>query len=237
MFVRVLAWLAAHPGDDPGLAVLTAQLQALVTRMTAALDAQRTGQMMSRAARKRKEELRRDLQAGPIAHLARVGELAAAEVHELRSVFLFKPTAGTLTAFRAALRTIVESAEAHREPLLKYGLSAAGPDRLRAMQAELEAAIVQGAEGRLRHLAATKELETLRRDASKVVRAIDTAVRLRFEHDSQALAEWEAAHVVLGTPEPAKESVDGAAGGATGGAPGGTTGGTPTAGGDVRPAA
>jgi hypothetical protein len=241
MCVRVLAWLAAHPVEDPGLTLLSAQLQALVARLTTAMDAQRAGLVQSRASRTRKEELRRELQAGPIAHLARIGELAAAEAHELRTVFTFKPTAQTMTAFRAALRTIVAAAEEHQETLLRHGLSAAGLDRLRGMQAELEAAVTLGLEGRLRHRAATKELRTLKREAGKVARAIDTAVRLRFEHDSLALAAWEGAYEVLGTPERTEEPAGGSAGEATGnssaGAAGSPTGGTPAAGGDVRPAA
>ena len=72
------------PGEEPGISVLVARLQALVARMTQVVNEQRSGRIDSRAASARKQELRREMLAGPIAHLAQIGALAAREVHELR---------------------------------------------------------------------------------------------------------------------------------------------------------
>ena len=101
MLVRVLNWLTAHPDDEPGMVVLTTNLRTVMGRMAQVIDDQRKGQIDSRAASVRKQELRRAMLADPIAHLSRIGKLAGREVHELRSLFAFKPTADTQLAFQA----------------------------------------------------------------------------------------------------------------------------------------
>lgn len=234
MLVRVLNWLAAYPDDEPGGAVLVAQLRALVARMTQVINDQRSGQIDSRAATVRKEELRRAMLAGPIAHLARVGRMAAREVHELRSLFAFKPTADTLLAFQAAARVMYTAALEHKEVLVKHGLSESVLVQLGKWLDEFDAAMTLGAQGRTVHTAATRELAALTKEAHEIVRAMDARNRLRFQEDRQALELWVSARTVLGSPtgtskaeEPSAPAPD----------PSGTQGGTPSAGGDVRPAA
>jgi hypothetical protein len=234
MLVRVLNWLAVYPDDEPGGAVLVAQLRALVARMTQVINDQRSGRIESRAASVRKEELRRAMLSGPIAHLARVGRMAAREVHELRSLFAFKPTADTLLAFQAAARGMYASALEHKEVLVKHGLSESVLVQFGKWLDEFDAAVTLGAQGRTVHTAATRELNALTKEAREVVRAMDARNRLRFQDDRQALELWVSARTVLGSPtgaskaeEPSGQAPD----------PGGTQGGTPDAGGDVRPAA
>ncbi len=234
MCVRVLNWLAAHPDDEPGIAVLVAQLRALVARMTQVVDEQRAGRIDSRAASLRKQELRREMLAGPIAHLARIGSLAAHETHELRSLFVFKPTADTLLAFQAAARAMLTTAQEHKEVLVKHGLSESVLARFGQSLGEFDGAVTLGSGGRTVHTAATRELNALTKEAHAIVRAMDARNRLRFQDDRQALELWVSARTVLGspqgtpkdaeTPEP-EPKADGAQGG------------TPETGGDVRPAA
>ena len=88
MCVRVLSWIAAHPDSEPGFVVLVTQLQVLVARMAAVIAEQRDGRVDSRAASARKQALRREALAGPIAHLAEIGKMAAREQHELASIFV-----------------------------------------------------------------------------------------------------------------------------------------------------
>ena len=104
MLVRVITWLTAHPDDEPGMVVLTTKLRTVMGRMAQVVDDQRKGRIDSRAATIRKQELRSAILAGPIAHLSRIGKLAGREVHELRSLFTFKPTADTQLAFQVAAR-------------------------------------------------------------------------------------------------------------------------------------
>ncbi len=237
MCVRVLSWIAAHPDSEPGFVVLVTQLQALVARMAAVIGEQRDGRVDSRAASVRKRVLRREALAGPIAHLAQIGRMAAREQHELASIFVFKPTADTLLAFQSAARSMYAAAQEHQEVLVKHGLSASVLAQFGQMVAEFDAAVTQGADGRTAHTAATRELVALTKDAGAVVRAMDARNRLRYQDDRQALEQWISVRTVLGapvgaskdnvTPEPEGPQEPQAP----------PERGTPSAGGDVRPAA
>jgi hypothetical protein len=84
-----------------------------------------------------------------------------------------------------------------------------------------------GAEGRMRHTAATRELETLRKEAGRLVRAMDARIRIRYRNDLPALEQWVSARMVLGVPRPVEDGAEPPVG----------EGGPPSAGGEVRPAA
>ncbi len=223
MGVRVVNWAAAHPDDETGYGILLAQLQALVIRMGDVITAQRNGLIDTRAASTRKEELRSEIGAVPIAHLAQIGALAAREVHELGKTFRFRPSATTQVVFRSACRAMLETAQTHKEVLMKHGLSESVLVEFERMVDQFDAAMRLGADGRMRHTAATRELETLRKAAGRLVRAMDARVRIRYRDDRQALEQWVSARAVLGTPRPVDEPAG--------------EGGTPGAGGEVRPAA
>ena len=100
--VRVLSWASAHPDDEAGFGVLLAQLQALVARTGDVITMQRNGIVDSRAASARKQELRREILAVPVAHLAEIGAPAAREVPELGKTFRSRPTMKRTVAFRSA---------------------------------------------------------------------------------------------------------------------------------------
>lgn len=234
MLVRVLNWVVAYPDDEPGGAALAAQLRALVARMTQVINEQRSGQIESRAAAVRKQELKRAMLAGPIAHLAEVGRMASREVHELRSMFAFKPTADTLLAFQSAARGMYAAAQQHSAVLVKHGLSDSVLVQFGKWLDEFDAAVTLGAQGRTVHTAATRELNVLTKEAQGVVRAMDARNRLRFEGDRQALELWVSARAVLGSPTGVAKA-EAAPGSTTPEAPQGS--GAQGAGGDVRPAA
>jgi hypothetical protein len=234
MLVRVLSWLSAHPDDEPGVVVLTTQLRAVVLRMTQVIDEQRKGRIDSRAASVRKQELRRAMLADPIAHLSRIGKLAGREVHELRSLFAFKPTADTLLAFQAAARSMYTTAQEHKEVLVKHGLSESVHAQFGRWLDEFDAAVQLGAQGRTQHTAATRELAALTKEAQGIVRAMDARNRLRFQDDRQALEQWVSARTVLGGPSGERAGKD--EGKPAEGEPQAPEG-APGAGGDVRPAA
>lgn len=235
MLVRVLNWLSAHQDDEPGMIVLTTSLRAVVLRMTQVVDDQRGGRIDSRAASVRKQELRRAMLAGPIAHLSGIGKLAGREVHELRSLFTFKPTAETLLAFQAAARGMFARAQEHKEVLVRHGLSESVLVQFGKSLDEFDAAVQLGAQGRTVHTAATRELAALTKEARVIVRAMDARNRLRFQDDRQALEQWISARTVLGRPSAERGGKD--VGDTPAPADGATQGGTPGAGGDVRPAA
>jgi hypothetical protein len=219
-------WALAHPDDEPGFVVLLAQLQALVVRMGDVITAQRNGFIDSRASRSRKKELRSEL-AVPIAHLAQIGALAAREIHELGKTFRFRPAAQSQVAFQSAGRAMLETAQTHKEVLVKHGLSESVLVEFERMLDQFDAAMRLGAEGRVRHTAATRELVTLTKEAGRLVRAMDARIRIRYRNDLPALEQWVSARAVLGAPRPVEDGAESPVEG----------GGTPGAGGEVRPAA
>ena len=227
MCVRVVNWALAHPDDEPGFLVLLAQLQALVVRMGDLVTAQRNGLIDSRASSSRKQELRSEMLTMAIAHLAQIGALAAREIHELGTAFRSRPAARSQVAFHSAGRAMLETAQTHREVLVKHGLSESVLLEFERMLDQYDAALRLGAEGRMRHTAATRELVTLTKEAGRLVRAMDARIRIRYRNDLPALEQWVSARAVLGTPRPVDEGTE----------PPVEGGGTPGAGGEVRPAA
>jgi hypothetical protein len=220
MGARALEFSRAHPDSEPSTAGVVARLEQLLTRANETAAAQRDGLMRVHAAAIRKVELRQQMLAVPIAHLAEVGRAAAREEHELGNAFKFRPSADTFLAFRTAARSMAGSAETHREVLVKYGLSQSVLDEFVQMLDQFDAAVVLGNEGRTAHVGATRDLSAAASEIVRSVRVMDGRNRQRFADQEQLLGSWISASRVLGKPRP-------------GVAP---EGGTP-AGGEVRPAA
>jgi hypothetical protein len=220
-----LKFTGAHPDTDPGAAPAVAKLGQLVERADELAAAQRDGMIHVRAAAARKVELRREMLAVPIAHLAQVGAVAAREDHELGKTFRFKPGASTFLAFRTAARGMASAAEAHKETLAKHGLVPSVLEELGRMLDEFDAAVALGSDGRVAHLGATRELKAVAQEIVRTVRVMDGRNRLRFADDGELLGSWLGASRVL------RGRRAGTEGGAA--APEGTL----PAGGEVRPAA
>jgi len=184
-----------------------------------------------------KRRLRREMLAGPIAHLSEVGGLAGRDHPDLVSKLRYRPSGNSSLAHRTAARSLQAEAEANKGVLSEYGLSEAVLEVYGQLLDQYDAAVKAGIEGRARHTGATRRLEALALEAGKLVRAMDAHVRYRFRTDQQALGAWISASTVFGqpggigsaeTPEPVppgpgSSPVDGSR--------------TPDAGGDVRPAA
>jgi hypothetical protein len=229
MGVRVLNFSDTHPDTDAGFVVSVGRLKLLVGRADQIATAQRDGQIDSRAASARKDDLRRAMLSRPIAHLAGVGALAAREQHELGSTFRFKPGASTFLAFRTAARSMAAAAQTHREVLMKYGLSESVLEEFGRMLDEFDAAVTLGNDGRTTHTGATRELNAVASEIAQIVQVMDARNRQRFQGDGQLLGSWISASTVLGSPR-------GVSGAAETLAPAVPEGGAPV-GEDVRPAA
>ena len=217
---RALGFSVAHPDTEPGTAANTARLEQLLARANEVARAQRDGIVQLRAASEQKEKLRREMLEIPIAHLAEVGRAAAREEPELGRTFRFSPTANTFLAFRTAARSMAAAAEAHREVLLKYGLSEAVLTEFLQKLDQFDAATELGNSGRTARMGATRELNAVSTEIQQTVRLMDGRNRQRFANDQQLLGSWISASRVLGTPRPTPE-------------PEGET----PAGGEVKPAA
>src|SRR5918994_1151186 len=217
---RALEFCVAHADTDPGTATVVTRLEQLVARAEDTATAQRNGLLQVGAAAERKEELRRAMRAGPIAHLSQVGRAAAREEHELGNAFRSKPGSNTYLSFRTAARSMAAAAEAGKEVLLRHGLSQPVLEEFAGMLEQYDAAIALGNEGRTAHVGATRQLRGAAGEIFRSVRVMDARNRQRFAGDGQLLGSWISASAVLGVPRPGSEPEEG-----------------PPVGGDVRPAA
>jgi hypothetical protein len=211
MGTRALEFSRAHPDSEPGGGF--ARLEQLIARANQAAAAQRDGIIQVRAARSRKEDLRRAMLQVPIAHLAEVGRAAAQEEHELGKAFRFRPDASTYFAFRTAARGMAAAAEEHRETLLKYGLSQSVLDEFVRMLDQFDAALVLGHEGRAAHVGATRELRAVSTEIFRTVRVMDGRNRQRFAGDAQLLGSWISASTVFRKPQPGQDPAEETPGG------------------------
>jgi hypothetical protein len=190
----------ARPDSDAGYNVSLTQLDQLVTRGQQAATVQREAQVDTRTSSAQKKDLRRAMLAGPIAHLAQVGRLAAKENPELGKSFRVKPGVGTYLAFQTTARTMQAAAETHKEVLAKYGLSESVVAQFGQLLDQFDAALTLGATGRTAHKGATLELRSVATMIAQTVRVWDARNRQRFQDDPQALGSWLSARQVLGSP-------------------------------------
>jgi hypothetical protein len=224
MGVRALEFSRAHPDSEPGAAEAVARLEQLVMRAKETASVQRDGFIRVHAASARKNQLRAEMLDVHIAHLAEVGRAAARDEHELGKTFRFNPGASTFLAFSTAARGMAAAAQAHKEVLLKYGLSQSVLDEFVRKLDELDAVVALGNEGRTNRMGATRELLAVPSEIVRTVRVMDGRNRQRFADDAQLLGSWISASRVLGkasrtgtdvvAPEggqPAKEEVKPAA--------------------------
>jgi hypothetical protein len=249
MGVRVVLDSERHPDTDPAHAVLVGRLKGVVEQMEQEEGLQRSALMDRHTSSLDKRRLRREMLAGPIAHVVGVADLARKDEPSLATQAQYRPSGNTFGGHLAAARGLLSEAEAHQELLTKYGLSAEVLEVYRELLGESEAAVRLGDEGRAGHKGATPHLRALAKEVRQIMRTLDGRNRIRFKNDPKLLGEWISASTVLGKPgpvlgsgsEPASQPGVGPAQGsvsASGPSQGsGEQGGTPEAGGDVRPAA
>jgi hypothetical protein len=202
---RALEFSRAHPDSEAGSAETVARLEHLIARANDTAAAQRNGLIQVRAASAQKEKLRRAMAEVAIPHLAEVGRAAAREEHELERMFRFRPGAETHLAFRTAARSMASAAQAHRETLLKYGLSPSVLDEFVKQLDQFDDAVVLGYEGRAAHVGATRELRAVSTEIFRTVRVMDGRNRQRFAQDGQLLGSWLNASTVFRAPRPSTE--------------------------------
>ena len=235
MVTRVVSWIAAWPDTDAGQLVSAARLKEVQAEMEQVAALQRAGLISVHTGAGEKRRLRREMLAGPIAHLSEVGRLAGRDHPDLVNQLRYRPSGNSLLAHRTAARSLQAEAEANKEVLVKYGLSEAVLQVYGELLDQFDAAVKAGIEGRATHTGATRRLEALALEAGRLVRAMDARNRHRFKHDHQALGAWISASSVFGQPGgvgPAQAPTP------VPPVPGPSEQGrTPEAGGDVRPAA
>jgi hypothetical protein len=244
MGVRVVLVYERHPDTDPAHAVLVGKLKGVVAQMEQEEGLQRSAGMDRRTSTLDKRRLRREMLAGPIAHIVGVADLARKDEPSLATQVQYRPSVDTFGGHLVAARGLLAEALAHQEVLAKYGQSAEVLEVYGELMQQAEAAIRLGDEGRAAHTGATSHLGELAKEVRQIVRGLDGRNRIRFKNDPKLLGEWISASTVLGKPGPvvgAGAASPPAAGptqaSAAGQVQGSPQGGTPAAGGDVRPAA
>ena len=225
MTVRAEDFSDAQPDTDAGHLVSVERLKQVKAQMEQVATMQRAGVIDVHTGALEKRRLRREMLAGPIAHLTEVGGLAKREHPDLVNKLRYKPSGNAYLAHRTAARGMQAEAEANKEVLAKYGLSEAVLSVFGQLLDQFDAAVKLGSDGRAAHTGATRRLEALALEAGQIVRAMDARNRYRFKNDEQVLGAWISASTVFGK----------GAGSAPEQTPG--PGPTPEAGGDVRPAA
>jgi hypothetical protein len=221
MVVRVVDISDAQPDTDAGQVVLVGRLKQVKFEMVELDGVQRAGRIDVHTGSTERRRIRREVMAGPIAHLTEVGGLASRDYPELVNKLRYQPSGESNVAHQTAGRGMQAEAETHKEVLAKYGLSEAVMEVFGQLLDQFDASVKLSNDGRAAHTGATKQLRVLALEAGQIVRAMDARNRVRFKNDEQALAAWISASTVVARP--------GRQGAAEPPAPG--------AGGDVRPAA
>jgi hypothetical protein len=220
MVARAVNFSDAQPDTDSGQVVSVERLKVVKAQMEQVAALQRAGLIDVHTGAVEKRRLRREMLAGPIAHLSEVGGLAGREHPDLVNKFRYKPSGSTYLAHRTAGRSMQAEAETHKEVLAKFGLSEAVLEVFGQLLDQFDAAVKLGSDGRAAHTGATQRLGALAQEAGRIVRAMDARNRYRFKNDGQLLGAWVTASTVLGRP-----------------AVSGPVGEPESGGGDVRPAA
>jgi hypothetical protein len=233
MTAKVVNVSDAQPDTDSGHQLTVEQLKQVKAQMEQVAALQRTGFTEVHTGALEKRRLRREMLAGPIAHLTEVGARAGRDHPELGQALRYKPRGENYLSHRTAARSLQAEAETHKEVLATYGLSDAVMEVYGQLLDQFDAAVKLGTDGRARHIGATKQLRALALEAGRIVRVMDARNRIRFKNDQQSLGEWMNASRITARPV----GPGTASSGEPGPGAGGEQGRTPGAGGDVRPAA
>src|SRR5882724_1391602 len=123
MGARAREFCQAHTEGSAGYAAALARLEERLRRADQLAAQQRDGILHVRAATALKRALRAALRRTHLQHLAGVAELAARDQPELARKFVITRDVTSYRAFRTAAHGMAAEAEAHKELLVKHGLS------------------------------------------------------------------------------------------------------------------
>lgn len=224
MGTRVLEFTRLHPDTSPAFVAAAARLQERLARADQLAHQFMDGRSAVHVATARKVELRRLMKRTHLHHLSSVAEVASVEEPELGRKFVIPHDATTYRGFQTAASGLAAEAQSRKDLLLKHGLAEEVLTGLEVALDEFETAVEQGAAGRLTHIGATSQLNTVAEEVVQIVKVMTGLIRVRFASQPELLVEWGSASNVVAAPKPD-----------TGPTP--SSGGTPPTGGEVRPAA
>jgi hypothetical protein len=193
---RSLHFGTTKPDASPGYVAALARLGDLIQRADTLAAQQREGILEVRAASARKSELRRSMLRAHLDHVSKVAKAAADDLPDGVKLDISHKRLPYLV-FRTAARSVQAEALSQKEVLVKHGLADTVLDSLSTALDEFDAALLQGTEGRVRHVGASAELDTVADEIVQVVNLMDGLNRVRFAHDDELLAAWESASNVV----------------------------------------
>jgi hypothetical protein len=203
MGTRALDFSRAHQDSSAGYAAALARLEDRLKRADQLATQQRDGLLEVRRATVRKRDLRRSMRRAHLDHLASVAQAASREAPELAQKFVLPRRANTYLAFRTAARAMEAEALSYKELLVKYGLAEPVLEALGQALSEFDAVVEQGSRGRLAHVGASAELDTVVDEIVQVVKVMDGLNRFRFANNPEETAAWESASNPFGAPRSA----------------------------------
>ncbi|MGN6393914.1 MAG: hypothetical protein ACTHM9_16925 [Gemmatimonadales bacterium] len=203
MVARSVEFHGANPSDSKEYEEFMKGVGDRLARSAVLLAQQRQGFIDVRAAAERKDELMHIARTVHLPHLTEAGRAAAKEDHELGQAFSRKPGSNTLLGFRSTLATVLATAQANKEVLVRHGMSPQVLDDLAQLLAEFDAAIELGSTGRAAHVGASRELRILSTDLVKSVRMMDGVNRLRYRDNPSLLGAWENVSRIHAAPKSA----------------------------------
>jgi len=188
--------------DGVGEGLGLAKLEELVQRAEVLASQQRAGLVATRSTSKHRKTLRRALQSKLLLYLRAVGVVAAKENAELAMQFQVPPSNASNQALLTMARGMLEKATAHKDVLVKRGMSEQLLDDLAKTLGEFEQTIEATRASRREHIGASADLEAVAAEIAEQVKVLDGLVRYRFGDDAELMGAWASARNVLGPFKP-----------------------------------
>jgi len=198
MGARVREFARAHPSEDPTYATALARLEDRLARADALGLQQRAGRAAELAAVQRRDQLRRTGESQLLAHLVQAADLAEKEAPDLVGKFRLRRPNATHKAFVISARSMLAEATAHKELLVRHGLSELMLGELAKGLDQIEQETAASGEGRREHIGARVDLEAVAEEVVKVASLFNSFYRFKYNKEPELKAAWDSARKVLG---------------------------------------
>lgn len=198
MAERVRTFLRAHQLESVGEGLGVAKLEELIARAQALDEQQRVGVNLSRQATKQRKTVRQVLEDKILRYLRAMGRVAAKQKGELANEFPLPASNASHKALLTVGRASLDKATAQKDVLVSLGMSVKVLDELAAALGAYEQTLEASRSGRLEHVEASADLESISAEIAEQVRLLDGVVRYQFGSDPDVMSGWASARNVLG---------------------------------------